>query len=393
MEMLGAEATPSSSRATLAPGTLVGDFRVERLLGEGGSATVYAATHQHIGKKAAIKVLKQDLNRHPIAVERMVAEARAVNRIAHPNVVDIFAWGQLPDGRTYLVMEWLQGDSLESALVERELAPQEIVEILTALCDALEAVHEAGVIHRDLKPANVFLQTVKGRSPQVKLLDFGIAKLEEDAGRTKTRTGWLLGTPEYLAPEQARGQSVEPRTDIYALGVTAYEMFVGQRPFSAECPIDLINQHLCAPPPSPRSIRPDLPLAVENLLLWMLTKEIDHRPTLAQVRERLGTLRDLVAGDHVEKRAQIEPARIELHVGSQRWILPWALTMALTAGALVAWRSWAGSRVQTARVAVRQPPPPRRARTPDEAAPAKPKPAQVSRQKDYLVDPFAGSQE
>jgi serine/threonine-protein kinase len=393
MEQLGAEATPSSSQATLVPGTLVGDFRIERLLGEGGSATVYAATHQHIGKKAAIKVLNQDLKRHPIAVERLVAEARAVNRIAHPNIVDIFAWGQLPDGRTYLVMEWLQGDSLEAVLDERQLPPDQIVEILTALCDALEAAHAAGVIHRDLKPANVFLQTVKGRSPQVKLLDFGIAKLEEDADTKKTRTGWLMGTPEYLAPEQARGQSVGPRTDVYALGVTAYEMFVGRRPFSAEFPIDLINQHLCAPPPSPRSIRPELPLAVENLLLWMLTKEIDHRPTLVQVRECLGTLRDLVAGDH-EKRAQIEqPARIEKLVGSRRWILRWALTMALTAGALVAWRAWAGSRVQTARVAVHQPPPLRPAPTPEDTAPAKPTPARVSRPKDYLVDPFAGSHE
>jgi serine/threonine-protein kinase len=385
MRTRAVDRTPCSWDAALAPGTLVGDFRVERRLGDGGSATVYAATHQHIGKKAAIKVLAADLNQQPIAVERLVEEARAVNQIAHPNIIDIFDAGQLPDGRTYLVMEWLPGQPLDSALDERVLSLAEIVDILMALCDALEAAHEAGFVHRDLKPANVFLATVKGRSPQVKLLDFGIAKLPAEPGpsRKRTRTGWLLGTPDYLSPEQARGLRIEPRTDVYALGVMAYEMFVGRRPFLAEYPIDIIDQHLRTPPPSPRGIRPELPAGVENLLLWMLNKNVQHRPTVAQVRGSLTVLRELrgePAARTVENRGAPRASRRRVF----GWVV--AMAIALAAGALAGWRWWP----EPPRVAAIEPPVAVIAPPPVLPVATKRAPRRPPRQQDYLLDPFAG---
>jgi serine/threonine-protein kinase len=282
------------SGSPLAPGTRVGEFRIGELLGHGGSAEVYAATHELIGKEAAIKIINKQLGDRAEAVQRFLDEARTVNRIGHPNIVDIFDWGRLRDGRTYLVMEWLKGQTLEQRLHAGALAIGEAIDVLLPLCDALEAAHEAGVIHRDLKPDNVFLVAVRGRPPLVKLLDFGIAKLADEPQRSskKTRTGWVMGTPSYISPEQARGQPVEARTDVYALGVMAYEMIVGRRPFLAEAPIDVIQQHLRDAPPRPRSLRPLLPAAAEALLLWMLEKPVERRPSLAAVRQALHRLRD-----------------------------------------------------------------------------------------------------
>ncbi|MGN6104281.1 MAG: protein kinase domain-containing protein [Kofleriaceae bacterium] len=275
--------------AELAAGTMVGEYRVERLIGEGGMGRVYAATHPVIAKRAAIKVLHPALSVNRDAVERFIQEARSVNQIGHPNIVDIFAFGSLPDGRCYLVMELLRGESLATRLDRGVPALAETCAVLDGVLVALEAAHEAGIVHRDLKPDNIFLVATRSGPPVVKLLDFGIAKLlGADGSRTeRTETGNLLGTPAYISPEQARGQGVDHRTDIYALGGVAYQMLTGQLPFPANNAADMLAKQLLDPPPSARLVCPMVPAQLDALVVAMLAKEAAHRPTLAQVRAQL----------------------------------------------------------------------------------------------------------
>jgi len=282
---------------TLEPGTVVGEYCIEQKLGDGGMATVYGATHPLIGKKAAIKVMSPSLSADAGAVARFALEARAVNRIGHPNIVDVFSFGRLSDGRSYFVMEWLQGETLYERLWKQHgpLPLPDVLNILDQICDALEATHEKGIIHRDLKPANVFLCPVRGRPEEVKLLDFGVAKLaERDAGPGWTSAGSVVGTPEYISPEQARGKDVDTRTDLYSLGVIAYEMVLGRQPFISDNPADAIQMHLCAKPPRPSILWKRIPPRLEALLLKLLAKSPDERATLAEVRETIAALRPMV---------------------------------------------------------------------------------------------------
>src|SRR5262245_23883709 len=187
-------------------GSQAGEYRIEKKIGEGGMGAVYGARHPLIGKRAAVKVIRRELSSSRDAVDRFVLEAQSVNQIGHPNIVDVFGFGRLPDGRSYFIMEWLQGESLRERLL-RPLPLTEALEILEDVAKPLQAAHEAGVVHRDLKPDNVFLASVKGDKPKVKLLDFGLAKLTgADTQRfDRTRTGVVMGTPLYLSPEQAKG--------------------------------------------------------------------------------------------------------------------------------------------------------------------------------------------
>src|SRR5687768_9485570 len=187
-------------------GSLAGEYRIEKKIGEGGMGSVYGARHPVIGKRAAIKVIRRELSGNPEAVDRFVLEAQSVNQIGHPNIVDVFGFGQLSDGRSFFVMEWLEGESLRDRL-HRPLPFPEALEMLEQIAKALVAAHEAGVVHRNLKPDNVYLHARKGDKPSVKLLDFGLAKLTgaTDANRfDRTRTGMVMGTPLYLSPEQAK---------------------------------------------------------------------------------------------------------------------------------------------------------------------------------------------
>ena len=282
---------------TLEPGTIVGEYRVERKLGDGGMASVYGATHPLIGKKAAIKVMSPTLSADAAAVARFALEARAVNRIGHPNIVDVFSFGRLSDGRSYFVMEWLQGETLYERMWKQHgpLPLNDVVNILDQICDALEATHEKGIIHRDLKPANVFLCPVRGRQDVVKLLDFGVAKLaHHDSSSRWTSAGCVVGTPEYISPEQARGKNVDARTDLYALGVIAYEMVLGRQPFLSDNPADAIQMNLCATPPRPSILWKQIPRPLETLLMRLLAKDSDERATLAEVRATLAALRPTV---------------------------------------------------------------------------------------------------
>ena len=281
-----------ASSGALDPGAMVGEYRIETKLGEGGMGTVHGAVHPLIGKRAAIKVLRRALCSDPAAVERFVLEARSVNQIGHPNIVDIFAFGELEDGRCYFVMEWLRGESLGERMRRGRLGFGEGLEILDAVILGLEAAHDKGIIHRDLKPDNVFLVEVRGQRPAVKLLDFGIAKLtaDEDNRLERTRTGALMGTPQYISPEQARGLAIDHRADVYSLGVMAFEMFTGRPPFQADTAMDMIAKHLHEEPPRPSTVAP-IPIELDRLIHEMLDKDPANRPDLAAVRALIDEIR------------------------------------------------------------------------------------------------------
>ncbi len=281
---------PQAQDIDLDVGTALGEFTVEGKIGEGGMGSVFSAVHPLIGKRAAIKVLKKELCEDPITLERFIDEARVVNQIGHPNIVDVFAFGTLPDGRSYFVMEWLKGMSLRERLQGGPIHYLEACSILKALARALEAAHEKGIIHRDLKPDNVFLVEQRGEVPRVKLLDFGIAKLvRQDQSVSRTATGAMIGTPQYVAPEQAKGHAIDARVDIYSLGCVAFELLTGRPPFVADNAMEMVAKHLMEAPPRPSSIDPRIPKELDDLVSECLSKDREQRPTLTEISATLET--------------------------------------------------------------------------------------------------------
>ena len=258
-------------------GDVIGEFNVEALIAHGGMSSVYSGVHRLIGKRVAIKVLHRQAASDELAIRRFVREARCVNEISHPNLVDIFSFGKLPDGRAYLVMEHLRGQTLHRLIRSGRALPLDLVTgIYEQICAALSVIHRKGFIHRDVKPENIFLLA----NGQVKLLDFGIAKLRDgrESKSQQTATGTLLGTPEYMAPEQCRGGEIDERTDIYALGVMLYELLTGTRPFGADTALETLQQQLDRQPIPPSEIALGIPPHVERLILQMLAKQAVDRP-------------------------------------------------------------------------------------------------------------------
>ena len=256
-------------------GSTVGSFRVVRLLGRGGMGTVYLAEHPVIGSRVAIKFLHESMATSPELVARFYDEARAVNRIGHENIVGIFDLSMLPPNRYYIVMEYLDGEALSSLLRQGAVSLDEGLAILGQLCDALHCAHERGVVHRDLKPDNVFVLRRRGTA-FVKLLDFGIAKLRDAPAGGHTAAGMIVGTPEYMAPEQCDNRAVDARTDVYALGVMAYQMLAGVLPFSGSI-AQLLVAHLQETPRPPRSVNGLLPPALDDAILKAMRKRPEDR--------------------------------------------------------------------------------------------------------------------
>ena len=271
----------------LVAGSPVGEYEIEAQIGEGAMGTVYSAVHPLIGKKVAVKVLKPELCANQTTLDRFLHEAQAVNKIGHPNIVDVFSFNELPDGRVYFVMEWLRGEDLKTRLARGPMSVNDACDILDGIARALEAAHAKQIVHRDLKPDNVFLHRVDDGPMMVKLLDFGIAKLVRVApGSEKTQTGNMLGTPRYISPEQARGVIVDFRSDVYSLGAMAFEMLAGRTPFQGETAMDLVGQHMNEPAPA-LSTFAKVPRALEQTVMRMLEKDPASRPGLEDVRQVL----------------------------------------------------------------------------------------------------------
>ena len=272
-------------------GQTIGNYLVTQKLGEGGMGSVYLAEHPSIGKKVALKVLHSEFSTNQEVAARFFHEAKAVNDIGHPNIVDIVDFGilQAAGGRdqlVYFIMEYLAGMTLSQLIrAEAPLAPERALGIALQVADALSASHKCGIVHRDLKPDNVILMQRGRERDFVKLLDFGIAKLTggSAAGSHRTRTGIVMGTPAYMSPEQCEGRdTVDRRTDIYALGIVLYEMLTGRVPFVGEGYGEILVQHLTQRPVPPSQFRM-LPAHVEVVVLKALEKRADMRyPTMEE---------------------------------------------------------------------------------------------------------------
>ena len=282
--------------------TLGGLYQVERLIGIGGMGRVYQAMHVNLGKAYAVKVLDEGRAAKPDATERFLREARAATKIEHDHIVEVVNCDRDAEGRLFIVMELLRGESLADRLERGPLPLGEAIEIARQTGEALQAAHDAGIVHRDLKPENIFITQRHGKD-FVKVLDFGISKIKTpDHGDPKlTATDQIVGTPLYISPELARGvSSVDHRTDVYALGVILYEMITGTPPFSGQNHFQLLYKHgnEAPDPPSQRSKKARIPAHVESAVLRALEKD---------PKDRFDSMRDFVAalgGPTVPKRAR-----------------------------------------------------------------------------------------
>lgn len=275
----GTEPARRFERTGLQPGVeLAGRYRVERLIGEGGMGDVYLATHLKIDKRVAVKVLAPEQMRKARTVDRFLQEAVAASRIRHPNVVDITDYGE-SDGCAFLVMEYLEGEDL-SSLLKRDGAMgwARAKAITTQVLDALGAAHAAQIIHRDIKPHNIFVTPGDGVD-LVKVIDFGIAKLREGTGEQLTRTGAIMGTAEYMSPEQGLGQELDGRSDLYSMGIILYRMLTGEVPFPGTNPMAVLFNHVHTEVPAPSVKNPEggISPAIDALVLRALAKDREQR--------------------------------------------------------------------------------------------------------------------
>ncbi len=267
-------------------GALLGDrYRVIERIGAGGMGAVYRGVHTALKRDVAIKVLLPELGDKDEFIRRFEREAESVSRLAHPNIIAVTDFGRTPEGLLFLVMEFLDGQSLTAIIRKGAMEIPRALFIVRQVLNALGHAHAAGVVHRDLKPDNIMLVTRDGRPDVVKILDFGIAKVTDSgsgtgAGREAlTQAGMIFGTPEYLSPEQALGDTVDARADLYAAGVILFEMLTARRPFESDDKVRIISMHLSHPPPRMSQANPDvqIPAPIEEVVAQSLEKQRDHR--------------------------------------------------------------------------------------------------------------------
>jgi serine/threonine protein kinase/tetratricopeptide (TPR) repeat protein len=339
----------TTTRDPFAPGhTVPGTrYRVIRRIGDGGMGTVYEAEHVDIERRCALKVLKPEFTRSPIIVEQFRREARAASRVGAEQIVQVFDFAELPDGRVMFTMDLVRGDTLREELRHGPLSPNRVVGILRQICKGLHAAHAAGVVHRDVKPDNIVLERRMGRVDAVKLLDFGIASMVGEEGGPLS-----AGTPHYLAPELVTGASFDRRADIYAVGCTAYEMLTGRTPFGnrGEQVDEVLGSQLADIAPPPSQVRPDLklPPALDRVIMKCLAKRADQRfrnmgeleasLCAAQVDATLQTswddlpLPDEVDDDLRDRLLRDMPDMHETEPRRRRWLVPVIATLSLAIG-------------------------------------------------------------
>ena len=263
-------------------GAVVGErYRIVGRIGVGGMGAVYRAEHTMMRRDLAIKVLLSELGGREEFARRFEREAESASRLAHPNIITVTDFGRTLTGALFLAMEFLAGDSLTSIIKQGPLPRERALAIIRQILRGLDHAHGAGVVHRDLKPDNIMLVERDGQRDAVKILDFGIAKVTQPGSGQEalTQAGVIFGTPEYLSPEQALGEAVDARADLYAAGVILYEMLMGRRPFESDEKVRIISMHLSHPPPRMRDANPtvDVPFALEQVVLQALEKQRANR--------------------------------------------------------------------------------------------------------------------
>ncbi len=288
---------------------LGGRYRLIRRVGEGAMGVVFEAEHVHIHRKVAVKLLQRRLAENGEAVERMRREAQAMSSLGHPNIVDCSDFGRSDDGQVYLVMEWLEGENLEDRLDGGGVDLETALEIAVQACAGLAEAHTQGVVHRDLKPANLFLTRDRVGALRVKILDFGIAKLGADQAQL-TSTGVVIGTPNYMAPEQALGEKVDIRADIYALGIILYEMLAGVVPFQGETALAVLHQHTARMAAVPSAVAPERRISrdLDTITMTCMAKDpLERYQTAAELGAAIERARG--AGPKVSARTPSSTAR------------------------------------------------------------------------------------
>ncbi|MEM9489377.1 MAG: serine/threonine-protein kinase [Myxococcota bacterium] len=302
------------------PGDLVGEYIIRKKIGWGGCSTVYAAEHRASGQQVAVKIMHPGLAESPKQVQRFEQEARALGLIKHPTIVDVHHVGYTLDGRPFIVMELLIGTNLASLIHTRgRLSPGEALEVLRPIGGALSLAHQSGIIHRDIKASNIIIVELDGRR-QVKLLDFGIAKLvHSHSGAMQTTVGHVLGTPHSMAPEQIRGQKIDGRTDVYALGALLYRLLTGKHPFEGCDALTLTRMHIHTPPPPPSQSAPVSP-ALDAVVRRAMEKDPAKRYSSVEMfvdalAEAVGSASATAVGDIARAVAIYVEGRVE--VGSE----------------------------------------------------------------------------
>ena len=329
-------------------------YKTTRLIGKGGMSRVYEAQHLTLEKTVCIKVLVADVNMMEQLVPRFRREADAICRLNHPNIVQVLDFGQAPEtSAPYLVMEYVPGRPLGQFIDEEHpLEEKRIVHVISQTLSALAEAHAAGIIHRDLKPANIIVTSLRTEENFVKVLDFGIAKILDDPGADKlTRTGMLFGTPEYMAPEQARGDDVDHRADIYSMGVILYRMVTGRTPFVSQTPMGTLTKHLTEKPTPPNKLEGvKVSKALESVIMKALEKDPAKRHTNVQVMQK--DLRAAVEGPPAKAPTRVteEPVPLLLRFRRlwwrrRRWLRPAiyvCLALLLVGALLLVWSNYPG---------------------------------------------------
>jgi serine/threonine protein kinase len=306
---------------------VAGRYRLEARLGEGGMGVVYRARHVLIDRVVALKLIRPDLRGETHLRAWMVREARAANRVDHAHIVDIHDVGETEESELYLVMEYLVGDSLSSQIAKGPMPIPRAVDILEQMCAALARAHDLGVVHRDLKSDNIMLTTRGGRKDFVKILDFGLAALARDPRLAPK--GAVFGTPEYMSPEQARGEDAIAASDLYALGVLFFEMLTGRLPFRSSDRDELLEMQRTAQAPSPRTYRSEIPNPAERIVLRLLQKAPEDRFRDGHhLQEELKAMQRALPSRAWDVRTDSTPAAPPPPSGAAPGVVEWSRTAA-----------------------------------------------------------------